>query len=259
MKLKKYAAVISALLMVSAMTMTGCSKKNDSSDSKANNSSASASESSENSEEGTTQPDPLAPKNESSARDNTVATEAPSDGTSDSSQQDESSSDDGSANDTESDQLIADAQALFESACETHWNFHVGCPYELDYNTYIENNFGWQFFLITNSNINSIADVEADYHKVFSDAYTNDLSEIYMEQNGRVYALDGARGSNIFYQSSQVTAITKRTDNEIFFTVNNNYSGDDFNPDTAYTKTAEFSVVIDEDGSWKAGKFSLPY
>jgi hypothetical protein len=157
------------------------------------------------------------------------------------------------------EELIAAAQTLFDTACEVNWNYHVGCPYNLDYNTTAENEFGWQFYLITNPEISSLADVEADYYKVFSDAYPNDLSEIFIESDGKVYALAGERGMNIFYEDSVVTAVTKRSDTEIFFNVENSYSGDDYNGDGEYTEDAEFSVVISDDGTWRAGLFTLPY
>lgn len=164
-----------------------------------------------------------------------------------------------SVRETDDDQLIAKAQDFFETACRTNWDFHVGCPYNLDYGTIIENSLGWQFYLVTDEEINSLADIEADYCKVFSDSYPNDLSEIFIEQDGRVYALDGERGSNIFYTGSVITAVTNQTDTEIFFTVENSYSADDYTGGGPYTETADFSVVIEEDGSWRAGVFTLPY
>ena len=49
------------------------------------------------------------------------------------------------------------------------------------------------------------------------------------------------------------------SENEIFFTVENYYSGDDFSGEGNITKSAVFSAVISPDGSWRAGKFSLTY
>ncbi len=253
MNLKKYAAVMAALMLVSLAATTGCNMNNKESSATEESSSVSVTESSDNSEE-ETQPDPLAPKDESSAHE-----EKPTESDSDEEQTTEAQEEDENAENSDDAQLIADAEALFKSACETNWNYHVGCPYPLDYASYIENEYGWQFFLVTESSVNSIADVEADYHKIFSDTYENDLNEIYMESDGRVYALDGERGADIFYQGSRITGITEKTDTEIFFTVENSYSGDDFAPNDAYTETKAFSVVIHEDGSLRVGEFTLPY
>lgn len=154
--------------------------------------------------------------------------------------------------------LIAAAQALFESACSTQMNFTVGCPFKVDYTNYVENSFGWQFYRIMDESIRSFKDVEAAYNKVFSSSYPNDLSELYIEENGAVYALCGNRGADIFYVSSKITEIKSKTDSEIVFTVENNYDGNDFG-EPPYTETDEFSAVIEDGNIWKAGKFTLPY
>lgn len=226
----------------------------------------------------TTQPDPLAPKTEAAAATETTATASTSavtkkpvgDAENTTSQPDPLgggafSYDDNGAVVFEDDFeqqddriLISAAQALFESACRTQWKFTVGCPYDIDINDYVENNFGWQFYKITDSSIHSFSDVENDYFKVFSDRYPHELSELYIENNGAVYALSGQRGSDYFYSMSKVTDIGEQNGNEIFFTVENYYDGSDFSPE-AYSQTEEFSVVIGDDGVWRAGKFRLPY
>ena len=153
--------------------------------------------------------------------------------------------------------LISAAQKLFESACDTYWNFLVSCPYDLDYSSYVENDFGWQFYKITNAGINSIADVENDYCKVFSRRYPNELSTNYRESNGAVYAMNAERGAHLYYSASKITEIQSKSSDEIVFTVENYYDGSDIG-DEAYSETDTFSMVL-ENGAWKAGKFNLPY
>ncbi len=155
--------------------------------------------------------------------------------------------------------LIEAAQALFESACATEWSYTVGSPYALDMSDYITGRFDWQFFRVVSAGINSMDDVRADYHKVFSDKYPDKLDEIYMEQNGSVYALNGERGKDIFYSYSRITSLDSRTDDELTFTVTNYYNGSPAAPDTPCTEEEEFSAVIAEDGTLRAGKFRLPY
>ena len=154
--------------------------------------------------------------------------------------------------------LLAAAQALFESACHTEMKFTVGCPFEVDSDDYIENDYSWRYYRVTDSDIKSFSDVENAYRKVFSDRYPHQLASLYLDNNGSVYALCPNRGSNIFYSSSKVTEITSKTDDEIFFKVENYYDGNDFG-DEAQTETDEFSAVIGDDGIWKVGKFTLPY
>lgn len=154
--------------------------------------------------------------------------------------------------------VIAAAQQLFEKACETEWKFTVGSPYSLDTSEYFSNKYGWQFFLITDEGINSLDDVKADYHSVFSENYNDTLDELYMEQGGRVYCLNGARGSDIFYEGSEVVEITGRDEGEIRFKVIDSYNGASFGGE-AYTEEREFVIVKDSDGKWKVSKFKLPY
>lgn len=155
--------------------------------------------------------------------------------------------------------IISAAQALFESACRTQWDFTVGCPYNLDMNSVIQNDFGWTYYKITDDNIKSLTDIENDYYSVFSNRYPNeDLKILYLESEGNVYALNGQREMNIYYSVSRIKEIQSRTDDEIFFTVENQFEGTDMNPDEPYSEEETFSVIIDGD-NWKAGQFRLPY
>ncbi|MBP7188146.1 MAG: hypothetical protein KBA55_15610 [Ruminococcus sp.] len=153
--------------------------------------------------------------------------------------------------------LMSAAQKLFESACKTYWSYMINCPYELDYNSYVENDFGWQYYKIVTPGITSFADVERDYGKVFSDRYPNDLATNYREHEGAVYAINGDRGAHLYYSASKITDIESRSADEIVFTVENYYDGSDFG-DESYSETDTFSAVIDGD-TWKVGKFTLPY
>lgn len=156
--------------------------------------------------------------------------------------------------------LIAMAQAVFENACRTEWNFTVGCPYSIDMSDTAQNSIGWTLYRITDNNIHSFQDVLNDYHRVFSDRYENsDLEMLYTEKNGSVYAMNGQRGSDLYYTTSKITEIQSRSDDEIFFTVENYYDGSDIDGSALRTDTDTFSVVIESDGTVKAGKFRLPY
>lgn len=261
MKKRNIALIVSTIVFAAATAFAGCSPKK-AEDSSADLNSDTVPAASDSAEKDT-QPDPEAPtekqQEETSSAQEAAATEPAEEPAEEATQEGDASDSQGDTPKSEEELLIDEAQKLFDKACETNWSFHVGSPYNLDYNTYIENNFGWQYYLVTDSGINSIADVEADYFKVFSSSYGSDLAEIYMEKDGRVYALDGARGADIFYVDSAVVGIKSRSDSEIVFTVENYYNGDDFTGAGDITETDEFSVVIESDGSWRAGKFSLPY
>lgn len=256
MKKLNFALLVSAVVFATTTFLVGCTSNNNETSGNMSSGTESSAGTSDNIEE--TQPDPQAPTDETdSAEEDTTAAVTEEDSTA-STEEDNTveTQPDPEASDSN---LIAAAQKLFERACETDWIYHVGCPYNLDYNTYVENNFGWQFYLITDSSIKSLSDVEEDYYEVFSEKYGNDLGEIYMEKDGRVYALDGERGGNIYYTGSKITGIKERSDSEIVFTVENYYNGDDFKGAGEFTEKADFSVVIQADGSWRAGEFVLPY
>lgn len=161
---------------------------------------------------------------------------------------------------TDNEQLMMSAgQALFESACRIQWLYTVGCPYNLDMNSTVQNGFGWTYYKITDEYIHSFADIENDYYKVFSDRYPNeDLKMLYLELDGEVYALNGQREMNPYYSVSKIVDIQSQTDDEIFFTVENHYEGTDTSPDEPYSEKETFSMVIAEN-KIRAGQFRLPY
>ena len=153
--------------------------------------------------------------------------------------------------------LIAAAQKLFESACRTQWDFCNDCPYDLDYNDYIENEFGWIYYRVADENITSADDILKDYHKVFSERYPAPEPADYIEQNGSIYIMPSGRGQHLYYSASKITGITSRTDDEIFFSVENYYDRTDTS-DEPYSESAVFSAVIDGDKLF-AGQFTLPF
>lgn len=272
------------IALSAALTITGCSKGKSSEKSGGNSQDTSASASASDIKT-TVQPDPLDPAakttaatQEKSEKSTSAASSVTADSSRNTTAQEETTvqpdplennsfsyNDDGAvvfdenSDDKDEEILIAAAQALFESACTTQWNFTVGCPYETDPDDFIETDFDWRFYRILDSGITSLSDVENDYYKVFSRRYPNNLSEIFIDGGGTVYALNAARGADIFYTGSKITDIQSNNGDEIFFTVENHYSGTDLDGSAAYSTTDTFSIVIESDGSWHAGQFNLPY
>lgn len=259
MKLKKIPIIAATLFLSTAMPLTACSKTTKTENSPTPESSVSAPEASSDSIAGTDTSSSSSEESGSSVTDDTSqqqpeATEPAS-----------YSFDEYGAviveneKDYSDTELLDAAQALFDSACEVEWKYTVGCPYEVDYETYIENEFEWQFYKIKSPEITSLADIETDYYRVFSSEYPNKLSELYKESDGAVYALCGERGKDLYYVDSKITGVSERSDKEITFTVENHYSGNDFTGEEPYSETDTFSVVIYEDGTWRAGEFNLPF
>lgn len=264
--MKKFLAIITMTAML--CTLAACGNNED----PANTESKPIEEQSQEAE---TQPDPLAPTEEAEQPEETepeAETEAPEteEVTEDEGQPDPLDSSAFSLDENgaliftedaaaESDRtLIAAAQSLFESACRTEFTFTVGCAYPIDSDEYISNEFDWKYYLVTVPGINSIDDVLADYHTVFSSAHDDTfVREMYTEADGKVYELPGGRGADIYYSGSKVTQVESRGDNEITFSVENYYDGTDWG-ESAYTEYDTFSMVF-EDGAWRADQFNMPY
>ena len=154
--------------------------------------------------------------------------------------------------------LISAAQKLFESACRTQWDFCCSCPYELDYNTSIENEFGWIYYKVCDDeNVTSVSDVIMDYHKVFSERYPEPDFSAYRDESDGLYVMPSGRGAHLYYSASKITGIQSRTDDEIFFSVENYYDGTDFGEE-AYSEEDVFSAVVVGDTLF-AGQFTLPF
>lgn len=153
---------------------------------------------------------------------------------------------------------IAGAQALFQNACENEWKFR-GCPYAFDSETYIENEQGTRFNLITDPNIKSIDDIRRDYRRFFSAERPDSLNDIYMEKDGKVYGniYAGQRGANISYRMSEIISLDSKTENTMYFTVRNYYNDGTGGENT--TVDDVFSIRKEEGDRWHVETFNLPY
>lgn len=162
-----------------------------------------------------------------------------------------------SAGELSDSEIFEIAESLYASACETEWSFTVGSPFAIDAGNYVENGIGWQFFLVTEEGVNSMADVYREYHCVFAEEYADHLDELFIEENGRVYCLNGARGSDIFYSHSEMTAIREKTADRVVMTVTDHYDGTDMGGEP-YDLDRDFVMVNSGEG-WRAAEFTLPY
>ena len=271
--MRKFIAMLSAIAAISAFA--GCAKTTDANSDEKESTTAAAdttvdpqSYTAASPEE--TQPDPLAPpateaddSGDNAASDDTeTQTGQPDPEGNGSFTYDDNGAvvfDDGDSSSQEDTTLIAAAQALYESACQTEWTYSVGTPYQYDTSDSIENEYGWEFYHVTSEGVESLADVERDYHTVFSDKYPNHISDLYMESDGKLYVVVAERGKDLYYSSSKVKSVVSRSDDEIVFEVENFYTGTDIDGSASYSRIDEFSVVVEDDGTWKVGSFIMPY
>lgn len=156
--------------------------------------------------------------------------------------------------------LISLATSLYNIACEMAWNYYNGSPYSLDYDTYIEDDYGGVYFLIDDDRIKSLDDVHSDWYEIFSsEENPKDFDGHFIEKNDGVYVNDGTRGADVYYKDTELTEITSILGDgeEVTFKAVSHYvSPDDNSP--MEDKVYDFSIVV-EDGSYHVKKFTLPY
>ncbi|MBR3283421.1 MAG: hypothetical protein IKI56_09035 [Ruminococcus sp.] len=159
------------------------------------------------------------------------------------------------------EEVLDQAIKIYEEALRRYQNYG---PEGLDLNIaegtsqqFDSGNSGWLIY-----NVNSIEEINDMYHEFFSDRYPeNDIrnSGMLFEENGNVYLRPVGKGSNILFRSTEVSEVLYQSDDEIFFIVDNNYDDLDFDGTAKWTEKTLFSVVVQPDGSWKVGKFTVPY
>ena len=152
----------------------------------------------------------------------------------------------------------------YQNALETNGKFNGGATDLLDIDTSSEGyrDFGDGFSGYLVRNVSSIDEINEMYHQTFSDRYPENSfidGSPYFERDGKVYWYAGGKGSHIYYLGTEVLGILRRTDDEIFFAVENSYGGGNVDETPPWTEQTEFSVVVQPDGSWKVGKLTVPY
>jgi hypothetical protein len=155
------------------------------------------------------------------------------------------------------EELLALASSLYGVACDMYWNYYVGSPYPLDYDDSIETDFG-TLFAVDDDDIKTLDDVKQHWYEVFTSTIDpEDFDGSFAEKNGKLYSSDSDRGSNIYYESTDITEIVSIVDDEITFNAVSHYA-DPEDGSEAYDETNEFSIIL-EDGAFHVGKFTLPY
>lgn len=158
------------------------------------------------------------------------------------------------------EQLIQLANSLHEVACEMAWNYFNSSPYPMDYNNYIQDEYGNMYFLINDNSITSIDDVKKDWLEIFSNKYNEiDFGNHFVENDGKVYVHDGSRGADITYSNTEITEISSKSSDqtEVFFKAVSHYVDPADNSELE-DQIYDFSIIL-ENGSYHVGQFTLPY
>ena len=160
-------------------------------------------------------------------------------------------------------ELIAKAQALYDEARDVDAKYGRSAVrfFNIDVENYFTTAEGRSYSPVYDITLDEL---NAQYHETFSDRYPDNdktVNRFFTMIDGQLCWLTGNSGVDLYLESAKVTEIQRRTDDEIFFTVERRYS--DYNnvsltPYEDSTETDVFSVVIQPDGSWKVGVFTNP-
>ena len=102
------------------------------------------------------------------------------------------------------------------------------------------------------------AELKNNYLSLY--AQNADWKERVLKDDCEIVKYQNDSSVRIWYnEQSESYAPHWHTAMEVIMPVENYYDGDDFEGDGNYTKTAEFSAVIEGDGTLRAGKFTLPF
>lgn len=165
------------------------------------------------------------------------------------------------------DALVSAADNLFKQTCSAVFNFSTGARYEIDNKSQYKN---LSYFRVKDPKIKTMADVLADFHSIFADNYvtrysaTGDvfdaLGGYVSDENGIVYGLGGARGSDVTYQYSKITDIKSMTGNSVTFNVLSHYDSTFLGKEGKVTDVnSDFKLVIQADGALRVTEFTMPY
>lgn len=151
------------------------------------------------------------------------------------------------------------ASEQYEKSCEMQWKYIVNCPFELDYDDMIGNGYRVK-------DIDSLNDILWDYNTVFTSCITENgetsrgdrsaetLQQKYIPAESGLYCIDGGRGKNKSYKSTEFEFISY--ENNILRLTAISYYEDSNGETTA--KENPFTIV-NVDGEWKTYDFTLPY
>lgn len=151
------------------------------------------------------------------------------------------------------------ATEQYEKSCEMQWKYIINCPFELDYDDIVGNGYRVK-------DIDSLNDILWDYNTVFTSVITENgevstgdrsaetLQQKYFQTDNGLYCIDGGRGKNKSYKSTDFEFISYE-DDILKLTAISYYEDSD---GETTTKENPFTIVNDN-GTWKTYDFTLPY
>lgn len=152
---------------------------------------------------------------------------------------------------SQSQDIEAIGNALFEKSCQVTWNMLIDCPYDLNYDTMTTSGA----VLIDDPAVTCLQDIINDYCQVF-DTPNSSLYEKYFESENGVYCFDGGRGADRYYSDTKLVLISQTETEAVFNAIS--YHKDPDTEECGKDEINEF-VIVKSDGVWKTKTFTLPY
>ncbi len=151
------------------------------------------------------------------------------------------------------DQWVAQAQQIYETACKTYFTYLCSSSgYTYDEADTLDDNY------VRITSCDSIEAAEAEFYSVFTQTgHENVFDGMFQMKDDKLYGRIGDRGANIFYGSSQVTALTGSTEDTLTFSVTSTYQDPDSGEQTSVQEDV-FTLVM-ERGAWRVSQFTMPY
>jgi len=150
------------------------------------------------------------------------------------------------------DQWVAQAQQIYDTACQTYYTYRCTS----DCFTY-DNSDTTEDGYVRITSCDSIEAAEAEYYSVFAQSgHESDFDGMFQMVDDKLYGRLGDRGADISYVSAKVTALTASTDSTLTFSVTASYEEPDSGDTSEQTDT--FTLVM-ERGAWRVGQFTMPY
>ena len=152
----------------------------------------------------------------------------------------------------ETDQWVAQAQQIYDTACQTYYTYRCTS----DCFTY-DNSDTTEDGYVRITSCDSIEAAEAEYYSVFAQSgHESDFDGMFQMVDDKLYGRLGDRGADISYVSAKVTALTASTDSTLTFSVTASYEEPDSGDTSEQTDT--FTLVM-ERGAWRVSQFTMPY
>lgn len=143
------------------------------------------------------------------------------------------------------------AEDLYNQACEKYKDVLINGSYGFDLYTYIVDQSGKRYYLVTNPYYPTMENVLEDWHTVFTEDFDDLVYSSYITIDNILYGYTAIQQQNTNYNSTNLTYYNQDK-NTLTFKATCDYSNGN--------KVFEFSIQYFPDSKdWRVSKFTMPY